>query len=107
MTNPENPVPVTEPSIWDHFVSKLKFWSREKTTDVEREEERPEPEPDSEERRTFPWLTVIALALALIAQLTLEPSLNRTPWPGVVLYAGALGCLVVALSPQGVAPAYP
>ena len=97
MTNPENPVPVTEPSIWDYFVSKLKFWSREKTTDVEREEEKPEPEPDSEERKTFPWLTVIALALALIAQLTLEPSLNRTPWPGVVLYGGALSCLVGAL----------
>ena len=97
MTNPENPVPVTEPSIWDHFVSKLKFWSREKTPDVEREQGTPEPEPDSEERKTFPWLTVIALALALIAQLTLEPSLNRTPWPGVVLYGGALSCLVGAL----------
>ena len=97
MTNPENPVPVTEPSIWDHFVSRLKFWSRDKETVEVEEQERPELEPDSEERKTFPWLTVIALALALIAQLTLEPSLNRTPWPGVVLYGGALSCLVGAL----------
>ena len=97
MTNPENPVPVTEPSIWDHFVSRLKFWSRGNVTvDIE-DQEMPEPEPDSEERKTFPWLTVVALVLALIAQLTLEPSPNRTPGPGVVLYAGALGCLVVAL----------
>ena len=97
MTNPENPVPLTEPSIWDHFVSRLKFWSRDKGPVEVEEQETPEPEPDSEEGKTFPWLTVIALALALIAQLTLEPSLNRTPWPGVVLYAGALGCLVGAL----------
>lgn len=98
MTNPENPIPVTEPSIWDHFVSRLKFWSRDIMPVEAEEEEGPEPEPDSEERKTFPWLTVIALVLALIAQLTLEPSLNRTPWPGVVLYAGALGCLAVALA---------
>jgi hypothetical protein len=97
MTNPENPVPVTEPSIWDHFVSRLKFWSRDNVTVEIEDQEMLEPEPDSEERKTFPWLTVVALVLALIAQLTLEPSLNRTPWPGVVLYAGALGCLVVAL----------
>ncbi len=97
MTNPENPVPVTEPSIWDHFVSRLKFWSRDNVTVEIEGQEMPEPEPDSEERKTFPWLTVIALVLALIAQLTLEPSTNRTPWPGVVLYAGAFGCLVVAL----------
>ena len=97
MTNPENPVPVTEPSIWDHFVSRLKFWSRDNVTVEIEDQEMLEPEPDSEERKTFPWLTVVALVLALIAQLTLEPSLNRTPGPGVVLYAGALGCLVVAL----------
>ena len=97
MTNPENPVPVTEPSIWEHFVSRLKFWSREKQSVEIAEQDTPEPEAESEKQKSFPWLTVIALSLALIAQLTLEPSPSRTPWPGVVLYAGALGCLVVAL----------
>jgi hypothetical protein len=97
MTNPENPVPVTEPSIWDHVVSRLKFWSRDKEPVEVEEQDLQEPESVSEERKSFPWLTVAALVLALIAQLTLEPSPNRTPWPGVVLYAGALGCLVAAL----------
>ncbi|MBG0784148.1 MAG: glycosyltransferase family 39 protein [Anaerolineaceae bacterium] len=97
MTNPENPVPVTEPSIWDHFVSRLKFWSRDKEPVEVEEQDLQQPESESEERKSFPWLTVAALVLALIAQLTLEPSPNRTPWPGVVLYAGALGCLVAAL----------
>jgi hypothetical protein len=97
MTNPENPVPVTEPSIWDHVVSRLKFWSTDKEPVEVEEQDLQEPESVSEERKSFPWLTVAALVLALIAQLTLEPSPNRTPWPGVVLYAGALGCLVAAL----------
>jgi len=97
MTTPENPVPVKEPSIWDHFVSRLKFWSREKQAVENTELEPPAPEPEQDEKKSFPWLTIMALAMALIAQLTLEPSPSRTPWPGIVLYAGALGCLVVAL----------
>ena len=101
MTIPEKPVPVTEPSIWDHFVSRLKFWSRERqlseSLPEEPQDSEPESGPEPEEKKVFPWLTVMALALALIAQLTLEPSPGRTPWPGVLLYAGALGCLVVAV----------
>lgn len=101
MANSENPVPVTEPSIWDHFVSRLKFWSREKqpelVSETEMVKQEPEPEVELDKPSTFPWLTVIALLLALVAQLTLEPSPGRTPWPGVVLYAGVLGCLVAAV----------
>jgi hypothetical protein len=91
MSNSQNPAPITEPNVWDHFVSKLKFWAKD----------RPEPEPPEEDREpergtSFPWLTVVALTLALIAQLTLEPSPGRILWPGVFLYAGALGCLIAA-----------
>jgi hypothetical protein len=45
----------------------------------------------------FPWWTVLAVVLALIAQLLLEPSPNRTPWPGVILYIGALSFLVAGI----------
>lgn len=103
MTNPEKPVPVTEPSVWDYLVSRLRFWSREKQPieisqeDASKPAPETEPESEAEKNRIFPWLTVIAVGLALVAQLTLEPSPARTPWPGVVLYASALGCLVAAL----------
>lgn len=92
MAIPQNPIPVTEPSVWDHFVAKLKFRAKDAPG-----QEIVKPDPYSEQTGHFPWLTVIALGLALIAQLTLEPSPARTPWPGVVLYTGALGCLVLAV----------
>ncbi len=34
MSQSQDPVPVTEPSIWDHFIEKLKFWSRSSGDDV-------------------------------------------------------------------------
>ncbi|MDY6874563.1 MAG: hypothetical protein SVR81_11525, partial [Chloroflexota bacterium] len=94
MTEPQPPIPVTEPSVWDYFVEKIKFWDRESSGQESDNEGR---SPVSGEVKGFPWRTGLALALALIAQLTLEPSLNRTPWPGVVLYGLALACLVAAI----------
>jgi hypothetical protein len=94
MTEEQSPVPVTEPSVWDYFVEKLKFRGRE-PDGQEPDEQDQSPVPD--DARAFPWRTGLALALALVAQLTLEPSLNRTPWPGIVLYALALVCLVAAI----------
>ena len=93
MAESQYPDPMTEPSVWDHFIAKLKFWDRQVP-----EEEAPLKPPVKPEGKTrFPWLTFGALVLALIAQLTLEPSAGRTPWPGLVLYAAALGCLVAAI----------
>ena len=99
MTEPQKPVPVTEPSVWDHFVAKLRFWDQSSTPEEPPAPEKP-GEPGNQRASAFPWLTVGALGLALIAQQTLEPSANRTPWPGAALYAGALICLVFAILRQ-------
>ncbi|MBG0788610.1 MAG: glycosyltransferase family 39 protein [Anaerolineaceae bacterium] len=92
MSESQDPAPITEPSVWDHFVTKLKFWDRQ-----EMEEITPEPHEEHGKKSYFPWLTFGALALALVAQLTLEPSAGRTPWPGLALYTAALVCLVAAV----------
>jgi hypothetical protein len=41
----------------------------------------------------FPWRSLIALGLALVAQVTLMPRPNRTWVPGAILYACAAGWL--------------
>jgi hypothetical protein len=92
MANQQDPIPFNEPSIWDYFVSKLKFWVKDQ----------PEPEENNggdqpENTFSFPWFSSLAVIFALVAQLTLEPSPGRTPWPGVVLYAAAAGCLIAAI----------
>jgi len=94
MTNSQTPDPITEPSVWDHFVSKLRFWVKETSGD-----DTPEngDVPQSEKDAHFPWLTIIAVGLALVAQLTLEPSPGRTPWPGIILYGCAAGFLLAAV----------
>ena len=97
MSEPQEPAPLTEPSVWDLFVAKLRFWDRVPAPEKASE---PDPAPENERRSRFPWLTLAALAAALVAQLTLEPSPVRTPWPGLVLYAVALGCLVGAILRQ-------
>ena len=92
MTDQDDTNPLSEPSVWDHFVSRIKFWSKDR-----RQEEKPKKEIEQPvSKKKFPWLTLGALTLALIAQLSLEPSSGRTFWPGVVFYAGALGCLIAA-----------
>ncbi len=84
--------PNTEPSVWDHFVSKFRFWVND--------HQESEGVTKDKEKFHFPWWTLSALVLALIAQLTLEPSPGRTPWPGMILYAGAAVCLVLAVVQQ-------
>jgi hypothetical protein len=44
----------------------------------------------------WPWLSLVSIGLALLAQITLEPSPDRAWLPGLILYLFALGCLVVA-----------
>ncbi|MFW5714562.1 MAG: glycosyltransferase family 39 protein [Brevefilum sp.] len=81
--------PEPEPSVWDHFVSKLHFRLRQTE----------ESETDTEVTQAirFPWLTFVAVVLALVAQLTLEPSPARSPWPGIILYGVAAICLTLAV----------
>jgi 4-amino-4-deoxy-L-arabinose transferase-like glycosyltransferase len=88
----DQPGPPTETSVWDLFVVKLRFWLR-----AQPEEERPVHGQPPKEKMAFPWVTVGAVVLAIIAQLSLEPSPSRTAWPGIVLYAGSLGCLLAAI----------
>jgi hypothetical protein len=45
---------------------------------------------------SIPWLSLLALGIALIAQISLEPRPNRTWLPGVILYLLAAICLVWA-----------
>ncbi len=49
-----------------------------------------------ETRTSLPWRSLLALALALAAQLSLEPSAQRTWTAGAILYALAGGFLVLA-----------
>ncbi len=128
--NGQNPVP--EKSVWDVFVAKLKFWTKESTSgeqaSVPSEEapisesqppknqsalsEAPKTEAPveeagdsasklekspSEQAAGFPWFACLSLGTSLVAQLSLEPSPGRTPWPGLVLYILALAFLIVAV----------
>lgn len=92
MTNPSSPSPSDEPSVWDYIVGKIKS-RKENSSDpvLQNRDETPN------QAVRIPWWTFGAVAFALIAQFLLEPSPSRTPWPGVVLYIGAFGCLLVAI----------
>lgn len=91
MSNGETPKSLDETSAWDFLLNKIKFWEKD---DPDSEPSQPDQEPSSGKK--FSWFTVAALGLALIAQLTLVPSPNRTFWPGIVLYGGASVCLIAA-----------
>ena len=92
MTQQPSPNPSLEPNVWDYVLSEIKFWLKSK----------PEGEPPAEEsqpkpKKALPWLTIGALVLALIAQLSMEPSPGRTALPGIFLYGISLGCLIAAM----------
>ena len=92
MIPPSGPDPSYEPSVWDYLIGKLSFRSKgisEKKTVEDKEK--------PIDKLGFPWFTIIALLLAILAQLSLEPSPARAYLPGVILYTGAFGCLVGAL----------
>jgi hypothetical protein len=87
----DQPGPPTETSVWDLFVVKLRFWLRTQPAGKQPEHNQP-----TTVKKTFPWLTLGTVVLALIAQLSFEPSPSRTAWPGIVQYAGSLACLIAA-----------
>ncbi len=82
----------SEPSVWDAFTEKLKRWLKPQPE----KKDLPEDET-SVDKKVIPWLSLIALILALLAQLTFEPSPGRSPWPGIVFYVGSFGFLVAAI----------
>ena len=87
-----------EPSVLDYVKSRLKFWRKGKINLPPAEGE-PEPKrpakPGTRRKRGFPWRSMLALSLALMAQLVWEPA-HRSLWLGVVLYAAAFGLLIWA-----------
>ena len=91
MANQHEPVQSSESSVWDYVVDRLKFWTKTSTAS-----EDPIKEHPAQGNQSFPWLSIAALVLALTAQITLEPTPGRTPWPGIVLYGAALIFLVAA-----------
>jgi hypothetical protein len=102
MSEPQEPAPLTEPSVWDLFVAKLKFWDREPSSGAALAAAAPTGETPQKSgpvgrKANLPWMTFVALIAALLAQLTLEPSAARTPWPGLILYALALVFLLAAI----------
>lgn len=92
MTDQMEQKPDSDPSVWDYFAKKLKFWTKNTA-----EEQQPDKVEKPDAPISVPWLTLAALALALIAQLSLEPSPVRALWPGLLLYAAAGGCLLAAV----------
>jgi len=111
MTDEKEPTPQTEPSVWDYLASKIQFWKKEwKNNGEPKKEALEELETDQkevfkevlqEQRQlskvpSFPWLTLAAIVLSLMAQLSLQPSPSRTFVPGFLFYGIALVCLIVA-----------
>lgn len=92
MANQHEPDHLDEISVWDYFVQKIKSRMH-----AQSEAESKETDMEMVDASGFPWLTFAAVILALIAQLTLEPSVGRTPWPGIIIYAAAGGCLLGAI----------
>ena len=114
-----------EPSVLDYLKSKLKFWEhggkieiptgaetlQENPVEVSQEsEEEPVPLPNEPvpfvepiqkepvQPNQWPWRSLLALFIALLAQRAWEPSSNRMAFPGLILYALSLVMLVWAYS---------
>ena len=105
-----------EPSVLDYVKSLLRgkplaIPSVVETTQVSQvTEEQPQEQPISidensapvteleqpSKKFSLPWWSLVALGIALIAQISLQPRQNRTWIPGVILYLFAAGCLVWA-----------
>ena len=92
MVDQSSPTPPAEPSVWDYLADQIKSWINPRPLDKQ-----VIVDEDAALKQTFPWLIVAAVVLALIAQLSLEPSPGRTAWSGVILYGGALACTVLAV----------
>ena len=115
-----------EPSVLDYLKSRLKFWENGEKIRIPDEFDLPKyapseafrsvelqpsalpggqdslamakpPQVKPAEPNRWPWRSLLALALALLAQRSWEPMPNRTAGVGLLLYALALALLVWAL----------
>jgi len=87
-----------EPSVWDLIVSKLRFWDRDAKFAEPQEEHIVVQKPVAPKQKLdFPWLSLTAMIAALFAQITLEPSVDRSYWLGIIFYIVALGFLIAAI----------
>ena len=114
-------MPMNEPSVLDYIKSKIAPWkyppvvipseSSDETvgekphpiqdvqpTSPPEEIDQPTPLPQTETAKKeipssfqWPWITILALILAIFAQYSLEPGPNRDWMPGLVIFAIALG----------------
>jgi len=91
MDHQHEPENQNQDSVWDYFVEKIKFWTHDPV-----EKEKIETPGTTTSKPAFPWLSLVSLILALMAQLTFEPSPGRTHWPGIILYLAAGGCLLAS-----------
>ena len=110
-----DPEKSTEPSVLDYVKSQIRFWEKDKLSldnpvlgrsafgdeSESIQSLTPPLSPQSSEIESItplkiPWLTLSAFFLAILAQLLLEPSPNRSAIPGIVLYILVVILLVVA-----------
>ncbi len=94
MTDKLPSIPNNEPSIWDYLVEKIKFQEVETRKEVRLGGE---DQYENDGSHHIPWFSIVGILLAIIAQWVLEPSQNRLPWVGIILYAGSFCYLVGAI----------
>ena len=92
MANQHEPDNLDEMSVWDFLIDWIKSRANIKSTAVNNE-----TVMEDIIVLGFPWFSFAAVILALIAQFTLEPSIGRSPWLGLIIYAAAGGCLIAAV----------
>src|SRR5581483_1833235 len=90
-----------EPSVLDFLKSKLSFGRGPQIeipelSEVETDGEIQPPTANRQPPTPFPWVSLIALALALAAQRFFEPP-NASVFAGITFYLSALGLLVIAV----------
>jgi 4-amino-4-deoxy-L-arabinose transferase-like glycosyltransferase len=106
MDNSNQPLPSPEePSVLDFLKSKLSFWRQAplQTASIEPAEGTSTPASQTltpHPTRSFsklPWRSLIALGLALIAQFSLEPHIERNWKTAIAFYGIAMGWIIWAI----------
>jgi hypothetical protein len=90
------PIPIPSPDETPQVPQPTVDQSKEEPVGID---EQITPAPATENRShkvTLPWRSLLALGLALTAQISLQPRPNRTWITGVILYLFAAGWLVLA-----------
>jgi len=114
MDSTEKLPPDNEPSVLDYLKSKLRFWDRtgqqiNRSSGIEisailNENITETPEVGihtdlgvNANHFKIPWFLILAVILAILAQLFLEPVSGRSAIPGIILYCFSAICLFIAI----------